>query len=138
MCSDIRQCFDLFIKYLKNNVKNIEVSVSDNMTIIDIKTQTNVAFMQYILSYGFSVPSTSVPVLAYEHLKKMIDEHLENDCKKISLKNEHLKEKIFSFRNTMYFILTENTDLKKELYELKNTLGQTIMENEELRNKLYS
>lgn len=137
MCSDIKQCFDLFVKYLRSNVKNIEIIVTDNMTITDIKTQTNIAYMQYILSNGFSVSASSVAVIAYEHLKKMIDEYLKSDSPKQLLKHTQLKEKLSTFKSTMYLILSENNDLKKELCELKNNLGQIIMENDELKNKLY-
>ena len=117
MESEIKTCFCLYLNHIKSNIKNVQDYDVSKMTITQIRSQLNIIHMQYILtSSSYSVSEASPCVVAYKHLKKMIDvddnnskyQKLDSDVKLLNL---------------------ENTILKQELNDLKNKISNTLFPN---------
>jgi len=97
---DVKQCFELFASHIRNTTKkNIPEYDIDNMNIQDIIIQTNIIYMQYILSNSFSISTTSIPVIAFDHLKKIINEYCDNGLYVLFYENKKLKQEIYNLKN---------------------------------------
>jgi hypothetical protein len=95
METEIKTCFGLFVKHMRSTIKNLPEYDIDNLTIQDIRGEIEVIYMKYIMASSFLISETSVGVLAYKHLKQMIDGNDINE-KIIKLETEisELKNKL--------------------------------------------
>ena len=73
MDNEIRICFSLFVGHMKSTLKNLPEYEYGAMAIQQIKAELEVIYMKYILLSSFSISESSVGVVAYRHLKKMIE-----------------------------------------------------------------
>jgi hypothetical protein len=95
MSNDVKRCFELFVEHIRATTKQtIPEYDINNMDIQDFITQTNILYMQYILSNYVTVSSNSITVVAYEHLKKIIDEYCNNRIYILLCENEKLKQEV--------------------------------------------
>lgn len=113
MDNEIRICFSLFVNHMRTTVKNLTEYDYNSMTSQQIRGEIDVIFMKYILCSTFSVSDSSIGVVAYKHLKKMID-------------NDEMKIKYYKIDNEMKLLALENTILKQELTELRNKVSTTL------------
>ncbi|QKF94374.1 hypothetical protein QKU48_gp0916 [Fadolivirus algeromassiliense] len=113
MDNEIRICFSLFVNHMKGNIKNLPEYDYNSMTIQQIRGEMDVIFMKYILNSSFSISDSSVGMVAYKHLKKMID-------------NDEMKIKYNKMESEMKLLGLENTILKQELTELRNKVSSTL------------
>lgn len=113
MDNEIRICFSLFVSHMKQTLKNLPEYDYNTITSQQIKSEMEVIYMKYILSSSFSISESSVGVVAYKHLKKMVDD------------NEK-KSKYNTMESDLKIIALENTILKQELNELKNKISTTL------------
>lgn len=114
MENEIKTCFSLYLNLIKGSLKNIrEYDISD-MTISNIRSQLDVIHMQYIVtSSSYSISESSPSMIAYKHLRNMIDTNdINNKCQKLE--------------SDMKMIVMENSLLKEELQELKNKISNTL------------
>lgn len=75
METEIRQCFILYVAYMKSNIKNLEDYDVENMSVQQIKAQANLLFMRYLMTSGvYSVSKTSPIIIGFNHLVRMINE----------------------------------------------------------------
>lgn len=117
MESEIKTCFCLYLNHIKSNIKNVHDYDVSKMTISQIKSQLNIIHMQYILtSSSYAVSEASPCVVAYKHLKKMIDVDDNNS-------------KYEKFESDIKILNLENAILKQELNDLKNKISNTLFPN---------
>lgn len=99
MENEIRMCFYLWTTHMKNTIKDLRNYDTTNMTVNQIKAETDIIYMKYILASSYSISDSSVGVISYNHLKKMIEcsnteknyNKIENELKMLNLENEKLK-----------------------------------------------
>ena len=72
---NIRKCYTLYVSFLKANIKNLESTDQEDISIEQIDNQLDVLHMRYILSHAYSLSPDSVGMMAYRHLKQMIEEY---------------------------------------------------------------
>lgn len=77
MENNIKQCFTLFVKYLKihGGLKDLPEYDINKMTMDELIGHIDVLYMQYLTS-GYGLSSNSPVPLAYDHLMKMIDKKI--------------------------------------------------------------
>ena len=73
--SNIRKCYTLYVSFLKANIKNLENIDQDDISIEQIDNHLDVLHLRYILSHTYSLSPDSVGMMAYRHLKQMIEEY---------------------------------------------------------------
>lgn len=75
MEQEIKQCFLLYVTYMKSNIKDLQDYDTDNMSILQIKTQTNLIHMKYLMTCGmYSVTKTSPIIMGFNHLMNLIND----------------------------------------------------------------
>jgi hypothetical protein len=102
MENEIKMCFSLFVNHMKANIKDLRSYDVGAMTINQIRAEIDVIYMKYILISSYSVSDSSIGVVAYTHLKKMIDgnnkvsqiHRLEQEVKTLGLENAFLKQEV--------------------------------------------
>jgi len=111
--SEIKLCFNLFVNHMKCNIKELRTYDVPTMTINQIRAEIDVIYMKYILCSSYSVSDSSIGVVAYNHLKKMIDgsnkntlmHKLENEVKALGLENTFLKQEVNDLKTKMSNVL---------------------------------
>ena len=102
MDNEIKLCFNLFVNHMKANIKDLKTYDASTMTVNQIRAEIDVIYMKYILCSSYSVSDSSIGVVAYNHLKKMIDgsakngqlHKLESEVRTLGLENAILKQEI--------------------------------------------
>ena len=118
MEKEIKICFAMYCKYMMSIIKldkNYTDEIINNMTIDNIKTDINIINMKYIIGSVYSISESSIAILAYKHIKSLIDEH--NTINKITIIDNN------------YLLL------KNRLDELEKQKSLSINEKEQLKQK---
>lgn len=114
MESEIRTCFSLFANHLKNTIKNLPEYNYDELSIQQMKAESDILYMKYILNSSYLNSEKSIVTSAYKHLKKMIkDNKSDNDCKLLTLENFLLKQELNQFKNVHSNVISDQTTQTK-------------------------
>lgn len=98
----IKICFEYFVEHLTKILKDIVAYDVDNMTVEQIEDEVDVLYMRYLMTLSSFTPSSKTcTMLAYEHLKNMLNSNqrltkienivLHNQNKTLIQEIEHLK-----------------------------------------------
>lgn len=119
MEGEIKLCFNLFVNHMKSNVKDLRTYDASTMTVNQIRGEIDVIYMKYILCSSYSVSDSSIGVVAYNHLKKMIDGNakgsqlhkLESEVKTLGLENALLRQEIAELKTKVANVLFPTNSL---------------------------
>jgi hypothetical protein len=90
MSNEIKLCFESYVKYMKSNhLKTLNTSCLEELSLMtssQISSELDLIHIQYILSQTYSISETSAPVVAYKHLKRMIDtDDINKKCTQLEI-----------------------------------------------------
>lgn len=95
MEQSIKHCFNLFVQYMKSSaLKDLRNYDTNNMTVEQIRNEIDIIYMKYILASSYTLSDTAVGVVAYNHLKNMID---GNENKQLRQEVDELKIKFSDY-----------------------------------------
>lgn len=91
----IKNCFNLFVQYMKSSaLKDLRNYDTSSMTVEQIRAEIDIIYMKYILVSSYTLSDTAVGVVAYKHLKEMID---GNENKQLRQELDELKIKFSDY-----------------------------------------
>ena len=136
MESEIKLCFNLFVNHMKSNIKDLRTYDSSTMTVNQIRGEIDVIYMKYILCSSYSVSDSSIGVVAYNHLKKMIDgsakygqlHKLESEVKALGLENAFLKQEITELK----------TKVSNALFPTQTLTGSEVQQVQQQKKWFFS
>ena len=117
MDKTIKTCFCLYVNHMKNIVKNLNEYDYSVLTLNEIRDELNIIYIKYILSSPYSISDNSIGIVAYKHIKKMLDEEssktkyikIVNEFKMLGIENCYLKDEISNLKKTITSLKPETT-----------------------------
>jgi hypothetical protein len=106
MDKQIQVCFRLYFNYMKSQIKHLHELDIESMSVVDIKGQLEIVYMQYIIASNYSISETSPYTVGYKQLKNMISESNSN----LSIENANLKRELKSLKATMMDTLVPSVE----------------------------
>lgn len=121
--NNIRTCFMLYVNHLRSQRKDLVTEAYNYETLTDqqIRSQLDILHMKYILSSSFTLNDSSPCMVAYKHLKSMIDGNsIDEKCSRLQFQISKVE--------------TENRELKHEIQEVKQKVSTNMFNNYETKS----